>query len=60
MRDSIVLLDRTYSGESLCDAGRDVDEAFDLDQNPIVYSIPRDQYGLHQGTFRIQITWEPN
>jgi hypothetical protein len=57
---SIVLMDRTYDGESLYDAGRDFAEAFEPEQNPIVAAIPQDQHGLQLGTFRIQITWEPN
>ena len=51
------IFEQTYSGEEICDIGRDVCEAFEADYNPIVAKIPSDEYGFQEGTFRITIEW---
>jgi len=53
----ITLLDKVYDGESLYDVNRDVADAFDEDCNPSVVLVPTDEYGLHQGSFKVTITW---
>lgn len=49
--------EKDYDGESLYDLSRDIHEAFQDDFNPIMKQVPRDEYGFHQGTFRITIEW---
>ena len=48
---------KTYDGESIVDAFRDVSEAFDGQYNPGVNAIPTDEYNIHKGTFQVTITW---
>jgi hypothetical protein len=56
----ITLLDKTYDGESICDAERDVYEAFIEDFTPAVSGIPSDDLGFQTGTFKVTVTWEPD
>ncbi len=56
---TLVVWQKDYDGESLYDLGRDIEEAFAEDYNPIVGEVPKDKYGLHQGTFTITIEWKP-
>ena len=51
------IFQKTYDGESIVDAFRDVSEAFDVQYNPNVKAIPTDEYNIQKGTFRINITW---
>lgn len=53
------LFKKVYDGESLCDLDRDVSEAFQEDFNPLVGTLPKDEYGIQRGIFTITITWEP-
>lgn len=53
------LFSKEYDGESLYDVYRDVSEAFEVIYNPIINSIPQDEYGIQKGTFKVVITWEP-
>lgn len=53
------LFSKEYDGESLYDVYRDVSEAFEVIYNPIINSIPQDEYGIQEGTFKVVITWEP-
>lgn len=55
----IVMFDKNYRGEDLCDVGRDVSEAFDEDFNELLKRIPQDRHGLPCGKFDIKITWHP-
>lgn len=49
-----------YSGESIVDMPRDVDEALDETFNKRFADIPKDKYGFQKGTFRVIIEWIPN
>lgn len=53
------LFSKEYDGESLYDVYRDVSEAFEVIYNPIINSIPQDEYRIQKGTFKVVITWEP-
>lgn len=53
------VFNRVYDGESLYDLYRDVYEAFEVACNPIINDIPQDEHGIHKGTFKVVITWEP-
>ena len=53
------IFDKNYDSESICDAIRDVSEAFDGRFNPIVSCIPVDEHGFQKGTFDVIITWNP-
>lgn len=55
---SLNVFTKTYDGESIYDAGRDFSEAFDESFNPVVATIPQDEYGLQLGTFTVSIKWE--
>ncbi len=55
----MVLFDKKYSGESVVDVYRDVDEAFREDFTPLMKMIPKDEYNIHKGTFRVEIIWYP-
>ena len=57
---TVVLLDKTYDGESVVDHTRDVSEAFDKAFTPDVANIPVDEYGFWQGSFKVVITWTPD
>ncbi len=49
----------TYSAESLCDAERDISEAFDPDFHPVIKEIPMDENNYFmRGTFTVTVTWE--
>ena len=48
---------KKYSAEDLSDLSRDIHESFDERFNPVVSSIPKDQYGFQEGTFTVQIVW---
>jgi hypothetical protein len=51
-----VIYSREYHGfESLSDIGRDVEEAFDANFNPLMDDIP----GEFQGTMTVTITFTP-
>lgn len=53
----INILEKKYDGESLYDLVRDVHEAFVSDYNPNIIEVPKDEYGLHKGTFKVTIEW---
>ena len=57
---SMILHKKDYSGESLVDLSRDVEECFNGDFNPPALEIPTDQYGFHKGTFRVTVEWIPD
>ena len=55
---TIILLHKEYDGEQLCDLSRDIYEAFDSQINPISTTIPKDNYNIHKGKFKVSIIWE--
>jgi len=56
----MLVFDKTYDGESLCDLERDVVESLDSRYNPIVDQIPQDKHGISKGVFKVTITWVQN
>lgn len=56
-KPEVVLLDKKYDGESIVDMYRDVAESVDDDFTPEAKKIPSDEYGFHQGEFRVTVTW---
>jgi len=54
---SITIFNKEYDGESLYDLGRDIDEAFIGDYNPLLDEVPVDEHGLQQGKFTVSIVW---
>ena len=54
----MIIFEKNYDGESLYDFMRDMSEAFDSRYNPIVEEIPKDDYNISQGTFKVKIEWE--
>lgn len=57
MADRIVLFEKDYDAESLCDLGRDVEEAVTEDFNPEIPKIPVDEHGFQTGIFKVKIEW---
>lgn len=53
----MLVFDKHYDGESLCDLERDIVEALDSRYNPIVDDIPQDKHGISKGTFEVIIKW---
>jgi len=53
----MIVLDKTYDGESIIDMSRDVAESFESLYNPCMNAIPVDEYGFMQGSFKLTITW---
>jgi len=51
------LFEKDYDGEDLYDLSRDMHEAFKEDFNPIAKTIPRNEHGIHLGTFKVTIEW---
>lgn len=56
----MILFEKKYYGESLPDLGRDVDEALQVDYNPLMTQVPVDKYGFLNGKFTVTIQWENN
>lgn len=55
----MIIFERVYDGEGLCDVDRDVVECFCPGFNPLVENIPQDKFGFQCGTFKVTIEWEP-
>ena len=53
----IILFEKEYDSESVGDLERDVYEAFVEDFNPIMATLPKDQYNFTTGTFTVRIEW---
>lgn len=53
----MIIFEKQYDGESLCDLGRDIAESVDETYNEIVKEIPSDEHGFQLGTFRVTVTW---
>jgi hypothetical protein len=47
----LVVMSKTYSGESIIDVESDVSDSINYS------NIPKDEYGFHRGTFEITILW---
>lgn len=56
----MIIFEKKYDGESLCDLQRDVDEAFQEEYNAVMEQVPTDKYGFHQGKFTVTIEWIDN
>ena len=54
----MIIFDKDYSGESLNDLGRDIDEAFDPMFNPIVRSLVTDENGFVSGSFKVVVYYQ--
>ena len=54
----MILFEKEYDGESMCDMDRDLCEAFIEAYNPEMKQVQRDQYGFCKGTFKLTIEWE--
>ena len=55
----MILFEKEYAGYEIHEISQDVLEAFMAQYNPKIREIPCDQFGLQTGTFKINITWEP-
>ena len=53
------IFEKTYSSEELSDLGRDIGECFDCRLNPLVNSIPKDEYGFDKGNYVVSVQWIP-
>lgn len=53
----MIIFQKKYGGEDLCDVYRDVSEAFDEDFNLEMDHVPQDEHGFCKGTFNVMITW---
>jgi len=54
----IKIFEQSYIGEEMCDIDRDVYVAMDDKFNPVMDQIPCDEHNIHEGTFKVTITWE--
>lgn len=58
--ERLIIFSETYSGESLPDLYRHVDEAIDPTVNEKMQAIGFDEWGFSKGTFTVVISWEPD
>ena len=49
----MIIFDRHYSSEELCDIEKDIWHMFDGD----TAKIPKDEHGFHKGEFRVTVEW---
>lgn len=60
--NELILLDKEYDTEVLCDVGRDVMECFDSKFNPIAGLVdeyyPQDRNGFNEAVYRVRISVE--
>lgn len=56
----MIIFNKEYDGEGICDINRDIMEAFNSDYNEKVKIIPQDENSLPEGTFTVQIIWNQN
>jgi hypothetical protein len=59
MSKGMMILEKTYDGESIVDLDRDVSEMFDEEFDPRIETIPRDEYNFMKGTFKVTVEWIP-
>lgn len=53
----MVILEKTYDGESIVDIQRDIHEMFDEEFDPRIETIPKDQHGFMKGSFAVTVVW---
>lgn len=56
----MIILEKTYYGESIVDLERDVSEMFNEEFDPTVATIPKDEHGFHKGEFKVTVEWIPD
>lgn len=56
----MIIFNKEYDGEGICDINRDIMEAFNSDYNEKAKIIPQDENSLPEGTFTVQIIWNQN
>lgn len=56
----LVILDKTYYGESIVDIDRDISEMFNEEYDPTIATIPRDEHGFMKGSFHVRVKWIPD
>ena len=54
----MILFQKEYLEEELCDLERDVTEALQGDYNALMHTIPFDRFGSMKGVFKVTIEWE--
>lgn len=54
----MIIFNKQYDGESICDVQRDIIEAFDSRFNPLVKDIPQNEDGFPLGTFVVTVTYK--
>ena len=54
----MIIFEKVYDGESICDMDRDICEAFLERYNPEMKEVPRDEYGFCKGTFTLKVEWK--
>ena len=54
----MIIFDKEYTGESVVDMDRDVNEFFS-DSLIDDFEIPQDDDGVMQGSFRVTVQWIP-
>ena len=56
----LILLNKDYDSESLCDVVRDVMESFDTKFNPVAELVdeyyPQDRNGFNEAVYRVRIS----
>lgn len=55
----LLVMSKTYCGESLPDIEQDIYEMLDAESNPVVKVIPKED-GIHSGTFEVTVLWIPD
>ncbi|QYW02233.1 hypothetical protein PP740_gp034 [Stenotrophomonas phage Philippe] len=58
-KEGAILMREAYSGESISDVFRHVEEAFDARMTPQFGLIPQDEHGFQKGAFTVVIKWVP-
>lgn len=54
---SVIIFEKDYDGECLCDLERDIVESLSDQYNPIMCKVPCDDWGFPKGTFKVTIEW---
>jgi hypothetical protein len=55
----MIILNKTYDGESIVDLDRDISEMFNEEFDPRIATIPKDEYNLMRGSFKVIVEWIP-
>lgn len=56
----MIILNKVYHGEDLCDLDRDISEMFNEEFDPTIATIPKDEHGFMKGAFKVQVEWIPD